>query len=115
VGGIEGRAAYRLLHDRLTWVAEDNFGQTLIQPHDVATPDNTQNVNVFATGPEILLPLGQRTSISLRGLGTDVSYEKGDLGNRRLSGTVGIVRRMGARSSLSLQGSTEHIMYKSLP
>lgn len=115
LGGIEGRAAYSLLHDRLTWVAEDNLGQALIQPHDVATPDNTQNVNVFSTGPDILLPLGQRTSISLQGRGTDVSYEEGDFGNRRLSGTLGVVRRMGARSSLSLQGSTEHIMYKSLP
>lgn len=114
-GGLAATAAYKLLNDRLTWVVEDNFGQALLNSQDAVTPLNTQNLNVFSTGPDIVLPLGLRTSVTAQGRWTDTSYEESDFGTRRLSGTVGFARQLGEYSSLSLNGSTEKTRYKNLP
>jgi hypothetical protein len=114
-GGLAARAAYQLLHDRLTWVAQENLGQALRDSRDAATPGNSQNLNVFSTGPDIVLPLGARTDANLQGRWTDTSYEESDFGTRRLSGTIGLARQVGEHSSLSLNGSMEKTKYKELP
>src|SRR5690606_26399115 len=115
VGGLAAGATYRLLRDRLTWVAEDNFGQALIESRDTITPDNTQDLNVFSTGPDIQFPLGPRTALTLQGRWTNVSYQESSYGNNRLSADLGLQRRLGLRSTLSINGSTEEVRYKSLP
>src|SRR5690348_7423816 len=89
VGGATASAGYRLFRDALTWTIDDEFGKALIESHSLATPDNTQNLNVLSTGPDIRLPLGPRTGVLVQGRWTDVSYEKSSYGNRRLSGVLG--------------------------
>jgi hypothetical protein len=114
-GGLAAMVAYRLFHDRLTWTVEDNLGQALLNAQDAVTPGNTQNLNVFSTGPDVVYPLGARTSLTAQGRWTDTSYEESDFGTRGLTGTVGIARQLGEHSSLSLNGSAEKTKYKNLP
>jgi hypothetical protein len=91
------------------------LGQSLINSQDIATPANTQNVNHFSTGPSLQLPLGARTEVAINGRWSDVAYEDSDVGNRRLSGELSLIRQLGEHSSVSLNGSTERVNYKDLP
>jgi hypothetical protein len=113
-GGLQGMLTYALMRDRLLWVIEDNFAQALIDSRNVATPDNTQDLNYLSTGPDIRLPLGTRTGVLLQGRWSNVSYEAGDYGNERLLGVVGLMRQLGDTSTVSLHGSTEHVEYTDL-
>ena len=115
VGGAAANARYRMFRELVTWAVEDNLGQALIESRNTATPDNTQNLNVFSTGPDINIPLGSRTGINLQGRWTAVSYQKSDFGNRRVYGSVGLSRRIGQRATVSLNGSTSHTEFSSLP
>lgn len=114
LGGLAADAAWRIA-PWLTWVALENFGQSLIDSRNTARPDNTQNTNYFSTGPDFQIPLGLRTSLVLQGRWSDVSYEESEFGTRRQSGTAGLRRTLSERAGLSLNVSTEHVDYKELP
>jgi hypothetical protein len=114
LGGLAAEASWRFA-PWLSWVATENFGQSLIDSRSTERPDNTQNTNYFSTGPDIQLPLGARTSLVLQGRWSDVSYEESDVGTRRLSGTAGLRRNFSQRTGVSLNFSTDHVDYKSLP
>ena len=107
LGGLMANVQLEMLRDRLQWVVQDNLGQSLIDSQDVATPSNTQNVNHFSTGPSLHLPLGARTEVAINGRWSDVAYEDSDIGNRRLSGELSLIRQIGEHSSVSLNGSTD--------
>lgn len=104
-GNFDALATYWFIPDRLSWVVENNFGQTLIDRSSVDTPDNRQNTNIFSTGPDIKFMLGDRTSLLLQGRWSDVSYETSDSSHQRLEGNVGLRRHLGPRTLLSLNAS----------
>jgi hypothetical protein len=114
-GGLTATADYHLLSDRLSWSVQDNFAQALVNAIDVASPQNTQNVNVITTGPRVVMPLGTRTSVALEGGATNVWYQESDFGNNRLIGGVSLLRQLGAGSQLSLNGQAESVKYSDLP
>ena len=114
-GGLNAQAEYRILADRLVWTVDDAFAQALVNSVSVATPQNTQNINVIATGPRLILPLGTRTSIAFDGKWTNVWYGQSDYGNNRLTGGASLLRQLGAGSQLSFNGQVESIKYSELP
>lgn len=114
-GGLNTLVEFRALDDRLAWSVEDDFAQSLINAIDVATAENTQNLNVLSTGPRITLPLGGLTSVSLDGKWTNVWYQESDFGNDRLTGTVSLERQLGAIGRISLNGQAESVKYRDLP
>jgi hypothetical protein len=111
-GALVGNASWRLA-SWLDWSIADNFGQSLINSQDTARADNTQNTNNFSTGPDFLFTLGPRTRVTLQGRWSDVSYQKSDFGSNKVAGALGLVRQVGARANVSLNGSTEHVQQKS--
>jgi len=111
VGGLDGRLSYAFVPDRFLWVVEDNFGQSFIDPRDVETPDNRQNLNYFTTGPTVVLPLGARTDLTLSGRWSDVNYEESAFDNERLRGEIQLSRAMSDTSSLSLDLSTQQVEF----
>jgi hypothetical protein len=115
LGGLAGSLDYNLVNERLRWVVEENFGQSLINSQNQGTPDNKQNVNYFSTGPELSFPFGPRTQIVASGRWSDVAYMKSDEDTRHLEGTVGIQRQLGLHTQISVNGKTEHISFKSFP
>lgn len=114
-GGLTGRLQYELLNERIAWVVEDHFGQSLLNAQNTVTPGNTQNTNVFSTGPNFTLPLGQRTEMFVQGRWLTVSYQYSNFDSNRLSGMLGLERQIGERSSLSLAASTQHATFRDLP
>ncbi|HEY7739923.1 MAG TPA: hypothetical protein VIB01_04840 [Steroidobacteraceae bacterium] len=115
VGGLNGRLVYAFLPDRFTWTVEDDFGQSFIDPRDVETPANRQNLNVFSTGPTLILPLGSRTQVSVSGRWSDVNYEESELDSERLLGMVALSRAMSDTSSLSLNLSSQRVEFDASP
>ena len=112
VGNFDGRASYWFVPERFSWVVEDNFGQTYINRAAVETPANRQNTNYFSTGPDVILRLGSRTDLSLQGRWSDVSYETSQADSQRLEGTVGLIRHLGERSSVSLNAAAASVDIK---
>lgn len=110
-GGFNGTVVYWFLPERLSWTLQDNYTRALIDPRNVDTPGNQQNVNYFTTGPDLRLPIGERTAVLIGGRWSDVYYEDTTAGNNRLLGTLGIERRLGERSTLSLHGTAERVEF----
>ncbi|MCW5570590.1 MAG: hypothetical protein KIT78_05805 [Steroidobacteraceae bacterium] len=110
-GGFNGRLVYWFLPERLSWEFQDNYARALIDPRNVDTPGNQQNANYFTTGPDLRLAIGDRTSVLIGGRWSDAYYEDTDAGNQRLSGSLGIERRMSERSTLSLNATAERVEY----
>lgn len=111
LGGLDASLTYWFAPERFSWVIEDNFGQSFIDPRQVETPENRQNTNYFSTGPDFAFDLGDRTRLSLQGRWSDASYEESVTDNRRVSGTVALLRRLGQHTSASLNGTTESVEY----
>jgi hypothetical protein len=115
MGGLAGLFDYNLINERVHWIVQNNLGQSLINSQNRGTPDNTQNINYFSTGPEITFPFGPRTAIALLGRWSDVAYMKSNEDTRHLEGSLAIQRQIGQHTQLSLNGKKERITYKSLP
>ena len=115
IGGLAAEAEFELVHEHLSWIFEENLGHALVSSLVAGTPGNTQNLNLFSTGPNAYLPLGSRAGVRLQGRLTDVSYQESDGGNRRVAGLFGVTRAVGDDSSISLNGSLEKVYYKNLP
>lgn len=110
-GGFNGRVVYWFLPERLSWEFQDNYARALIDPRNVDTPGNQQNANYFTTGPDLRLPLGDRTNLLVGGRWSDAYFEDTEAGNQRLTGTLGIERRMSERSTLSLNATAERVEF----
>ena len=111
VGGLNGAATITLVDERLRWVIEDTFGQSLFDPFQPARPDNRENVNIFTTGPTLSLMPASRNPIIL-----DVRYSRMDFeirpnDNDRLSGALSIGREVSRESTLSLNLNATRIEY----
>lgn len=110
-GGVDATVTYWFAPERFSWVIQDNLGQAFIDPRNVDTPDNQQNANFFSTGPDLRLPIGDRTSVLLSGRWSQASYEEFDADNQRFTGTLGLERRLSERSSLSVNATAERVEY----
>ncbi|MGE0581089.1 MAG: hypothetical protein AB7P31_02955 [Steroidobacteraceae bacterium] len=111
-GGFDGALTYWFLPERLSWTFQDNYARALIDPRNVDTPDNQQNANYFTTGPDLRLAVGDRTSVLIGGRWSDAYFEEATAaGNQRLTGTLGVERRLNERSTLSLNGTAERVEF----
>ncbi len=111
VGSVMGDARFQLVPDHLTWVAQDNFGQTSIDPLAAVTPDNRQNVNYFSTGPDVSFGIASDTRMLLSGRYAKVSYEDSPFDSNRYTGLVGVVHDLSASSRISLNAQRERVNF----
>src|ERR1700689_425840 len=58
IGRFDGLAKLALVPDRVTWVLQEDSGQSLLDPYLPQTPSNRQNINYVSTGPDVDLRLG---------------------------------------------------------
>jgi hypothetical protein len=111
VGGLNGSLSYAFIPERLRWVVQENFAQTFIDPTAVETPENRQHVNFFSTGPDLTLPLGDRTQLSVMGRWSRATYEFSESDDERVLGNLGVIRQLGEHSRVSLNGQTESVEF----
>lgn len=115
VGGLDAQLSYAFVPDRFSWTFENNYGQILIDPQAVETPDNRQDLNFLSTGPDFNFPLGGRSSLVIGGRWSDLSYEESDFGNERLSGSIGLHRQMGGTGTLGLDVTAQRVEFDGSP
>ncbi len=112
VGGANGGLSLNLIPERFIWTATDNFGQVAADPTAPVTPGNTQNVNVFSTGPYIELPLwGRINSLALQGLYTKGNFGTSQEDSQQYLGSVGFLHRLSAKTTVSLTASDSRTTY----
>jgi len=66
---------------QFVWLAEDTYRQLLENPTASATPDNLTNVNVFSTGPDLLLRFTPVSAFQIGGRGGSVMDSDGNTDN----------------------------------
>jgi hypothetical protein len=111
VGGVAATINYAISPERFYWLISDNFGQIAEDRTRVDTPDNRQNFNYFTTGPDIIFPLGARTSAQLSGRFSDTYYEERIEDYQSLTGSLALIRQMSETSSVSLNVSNTSVEY----
>lgn len=80
-GDIAAQLDWTLMPDRLHWVVEDYLSQQPISTLASPSPENRQQVNVFVTGPTLLVRLGNATVAQLDARYTNSYAEETDAFN----------------------------------
>lgn len=111
VGGANAKASLQLVGETFIWVANDVYGQSSVNAFALDSPLNRQSTNFFSTGPEISLPVGDRTRIHVTGSWAKASYETTIIDSTRKTGTLGIERRTSGPMTLRLQGSASRVEF----
>jgi hypothetical protein len=112
IGGFNGNMKIAFVPDRFDWTFADNFGQVLVDPFQPSTPLNSENINFFATGPDLTLGLGaqNRLNIGARYLLTD--YEESPFDSTTTLGEIGYERTMSSVNSLSVNTRFQKVDYE---
>ena len=112
LGRIDGVLGLALVPQRLDWMIENRFGQVRTDPFAADRPENREYLNVFETGPELYLPLGERTVLGASARYADRRWQDSDeLDSEIQSGQVRIVRLLSPTQQLGLVGGMRSIEY----
>lgn len=90
-----------LAPERLAWTVRDDVGQVAPVLLDSLEDASRENINTFATGPELQLPLPARSHLNLRGQYGQTWYQTSTIDNRRYDGSVGVSHDLLRTSSIS--------------
>ena len=102
VGGVNALVNFTLIDERLRWVVQDNFGQTLFNPLQPARPNNREDVNFLTTGPTFNLLPGSRNLIDIDLRYSRMDFEERPFDNDRLSAALSVGREISRESTMSL-------------
>lgn len=112
VGRVDGYLGAALVPERLDWIFENRFGQIRTDPFDPEGPDNRENLNVFETGPDVYLPIGDRTFASANARYFDRRFQdSGRLDSDGLSLGGGLTRFISPTQRIGLNASWRRIEF----
>jgi hypothetical protein len=111
VGRFDGNAELALVQDRLTWRFQDNFGQAQLDPFTAVTPTNRENVNYFSTGPQLQLRFGPTIFLNAGARYSRTDYQTSPFDSNRFEGDLALGTQLSARSSVSVDGSYERVLF----
>ncbi|MDJ0941250.1 MAG: outer membrane beta-barrel protein [Woeseiaceae bacterium] len=102
---------FNLVQNVFSWRIENRFGHTRPNPFRPETPTNRERTNSFATGPEILLPLGSSTGLGLSSRWSRNTFSRTDADNDSLRGILYLTRALSRNRSLSLNASVTDVQF----
>jgi len=111
-GRLDGTAGWQLVPEVLRWSVEDSFGQSQLDPLTAITPGNIENVNVVATGPDLVLRPFQSWFVKLAARYAYATYETNPYDNRRILGDAAIGRDLSVASKVSLKIDYQRIEFQ---
>lgn len=112
LGSVDGKLAVLIVPDRVQWDFGLNYGQARIDSLGPVGPLNRQTVTSFSTGPQITIPLAERTSLQASGLISEESFEeRPDLDARRTAARLGLERQITPVTQLTLAVDVSEIEY----
>jgi hypothetical protein len=112
VGRFDGIAHFALIPERLTWVLQDNFGQSGLDPFTPLTPTNLEDVNYVSTGPDLSLRLGGTGFLNMGARVSRVTYETSPFDSNRVSGNIAWGLQLSAVSSVSVNADSERVNFE---
>lgn len=114
VASAFGRAVIGIVPKRFTWTFQDQVGQVSRSLSGTDTPDNRQFVNVFSTGPDILLrPASGDTEFGLAARFQDTRFEFEDgVDEQRGNVSARLLKRLSQRSHWGLVIDASKVDYK---
>lgn len=115
IGNAFGNLVYAIVPERLTWTFTNSFGQAQSNPFQPVTPDNSENINVFTTGPDFMFSVGPRYQARVFGRWTDTYYQTNPYGGQRWLGGLSFERALSAQSTVSLNGTYAKMNYYDQP
>src|SRR3984957_15641541 len=112
LGRFDGVGHFALIPQRLTWVLQDDFGQAALDPFAPTTPGNLEDINYVSTGPDIALRLGGTGFVDGGGRIARATFQTSPFNSNRVLGTVAAGLQLSARSSVSLNGAAERVLFE---
>jgi hypothetical protein len=112
IGRFDGAGQLAIIPDRVVWVLRDDFGQATLNPFTPVTPYNLQDVNYVATGPNLYLRLGGTGFMSASARYANAYYQSSPFDSNRLLATLATGLQLSARSTVSLNGGAERVLFK---
>jgi hypothetical protein len=109
-GNLVGGVKMHLVPDRFDWIVEENFGQARRDPLAPITPDNRENVNLFATGPDLVFGIGSSLEGKLGARYLRVDFEDSEFGSERYSALASVVRALSSVAEFGAHVGTERVM-----
>src|SRR5215470_17069228 len=89
-GGANGHASVRIFDNAVKWVADEIYGQSAVSSFQANSPANRQGTNFLSTGPDVYIPLGERTRLLLSARYALVHYQTLPLDSKRKTGQAGL-------------------------
>lgn len=114
IGRFDGLAKLAILPGRLNWTLQETFGQQQLDPFGAVTPNNQEHVNYISTGPDLSLRMGYTGFMHASVRAARVDYQTSPFDSNRFSGSLGFGRQISASSSLSIEGSSERVLFDDL-
>ena len=111
IGNFAGYGSYALVPDFLHWVAQDSYGQGLIDPFASQSPGNLEYINSITTGPTFTIPLSTLTMLNVSARYTRVTYQVSPLDNNDYGGSLSLTQLLSARSRISVNVQTQRFDY----
>ncbi len=112
IGRFDGIAHLAIIPDRIVWVLQDDFGQAALDPFTPVTPTNLENVNYVSTGPDFALRFGANSYVNASARYARAQYATSPFNSNRVLGNLAWGLQLSARSSVSLNGDTERVMFE---
>jgi hypothetical protein len=108
-GNFAGAATFGLLPDRIEWFVGDSFGQVLSDPFIPATPENSENINQFSTGPNFIAAFGSQMRLQLTARYINTDFEELPFDSQSYRGELALIRVLSERSAISLNLRNEDV------
>jgi hypothetical protein len=112
VGRFDGTGKVALIPERLTWVVQDDFGQSALDPFTPQTPNNLENVNYLSTGPDVALRFGGTNFLNLSARVARAQYETSPFNSNRVLGDAAWGFQLSPASDLSINVDTERVLFE---
>jgi hypothetical protein len=108
---LEATAGWEMIKHRIDWQAQNFLSQQKDRSLDAETPDNDQNTNVFAFGPNVYFPVSERQRIRVSPSFQDYYYEDSDTDNRQYGVDANWTYKMFPAVEVGLDGAVNSVDY----
>lgn len=101
----------KIVPDTFDWIVTDSFGQLNLNPFEVVTPANRENVNFLTTGPDFRMHFSAQSSLLAFGRYSLAHYEESGFDDERMLGGLALTRGLSSNTNASLNMTAERIEF----
>jgi hypothetical protein len=112
IGGLVATADYAFVEERLFWLFQYNWGQTLQDLFQAASPGNREDVYSLVTGPRLVIPFSTRTAMTADLEYTNTRYELRPIDFESGAAMLSIGRQVRETTNVGLFGTFRRFEFK---